>query len=145
MFPSINDVWGTVLWGFILFSLSFKVVSQQSNLVCCFFQYGELVQLEAKIKSKITGADGGTDVGYWESLLQQLNAHMARVIWRINLNFLTTTACMHISNDSTYCKPSARMRSEGYGSCPPVSVSVCHSVTLSVCLLPRFLRLRATR
>jgi hypothetical protein len=40
--------------------------------------YDELVQLEAKIKSKIAGADSGTDVGYWESLLQQLNAHMAR-------------------------------------------------------------------
>jgi hypothetical protein len=44
-----------------------------------FLQYDELVQLEAKIKSKIAGADSGTDVGYWESLLQQLNAHMARV------------------------------------------------------------------
>ena len=44
------------------------------------FQYDELIQLEMVIKSKITGAGSGTDVGYWESLLQQLNAHMARVI-----------------------------------------------------------------
>ena len=34
--------------------------------------------LEEQINGKISGADAGTDVGYWESLLQQLKAHMAR-------------------------------------------------------------------
>ncbi len=35
--------------------------------------------LEGQINQKINSNDPGTDVGYWESLLQQLKAHMARV------------------------------------------------------------------
>ena len=35
--------------------------------------------LESQINQKINSNDPGTDVGYWESLLQQLKAHMARV------------------------------------------------------------------
>ena len=43
------------------------------------FQYDQLVLLEQQINTKINSNDPGTDVGYWESLLQQLKAHMARV------------------------------------------------------------------
>ena len=43
------------------------------------FQYDQLVLLEGQINQKINSNDPGTDVGYWESLLQQLKAHMARV------------------------------------------------------------------
>ena len=42
-------------------------------------QYEQLVLLEKNINQKISSNDPGTDVGYWESLLQQLKAHMARV------------------------------------------------------------------
>ena len=42
-------------------------------------QYDQLVLLEGQINQKINSNDPGTDVGYWESLLQQLKAHMARV------------------------------------------------------------------
>ena len=42
-------------------------------------QYDQLVLLEQQINQKINSNDPGTDVGYWESLLQQLKAHMARV------------------------------------------------------------------
>ena len=31
------------------------------------------------MEKKLRGGDGGTDIGYWEALLQQLKAHMARV------------------------------------------------------------------
>jgi hypothetical protein len=40
--------------------------------------YGQLIALEQQINSKITSPGSGTDIGYWESLLQQLKAHMAR-------------------------------------------------------------------
>ena len=42
-------------------------------------QHDQLVLLEDQINQKIHGSDSGTDVGYWEALLQQLKAHMARV------------------------------------------------------------------
>ena len=35
--------------------------------------------LEEQVEKKLRGGDTGTDIGYWESLLQQLKAHMARV------------------------------------------------------------------
>lgn len=38
----------------------------------------ELVELKRKIESKIESKSDGVDVGYWESLLSQLKAHMAR-------------------------------------------------------------------
>eukprot|EP00731_Ephydatia_muelleri_P016836 Em0009g1260a len=37
-----------------------------------------LVALEEQVERKLRGGDTGTDIGYWESLLQQLKAHMAR-------------------------------------------------------------------
>ncbi len=37
----------------------------------------QLVELEASIKAKIKN-EVGIDIGYWESLLAQLKAHMAR-------------------------------------------------------------------
>ncbi|KAL5482225.1 hypothetical protein EMCRGX_G022522 [Ephydatia muelleri] len=40
--------------------------------------YGQLVALEEQVERKLRGGDTGTDIGYWESLLQQLKAHMAR-------------------------------------------------------------------
>ena len=50
------------------------------NPLCIFYlQYGQLIALEQQINSKITSPGSGTDIGYWESLLQQLKAHMARV------------------------------------------------------------------
>lgn len=39
----------------------------------------QLVELEKQIRSKIIGRTEGTDVSYWESLLQQVGAYMARV------------------------------------------------------------------
>jgi len=42
-------------------------------------QYKQLQLLESQINSKVHSSDPGTDVGYWESLLQQLQAYMARV------------------------------------------------------------------
>lgn len=38
----------------------------------------QLNELKEKIESKIGNQTGGLDVGYWESLLSQLKAHMAR-------------------------------------------------------------------
>lgn len=38
----------------------------------------ELKELKLKIELKIESKSGGVDVGYWESLLSQLKAHMAR-------------------------------------------------------------------
>ena len=42
-----------------------RSVHLYNSNIFLIFQYDELVQLEVKIKSKITGADSGTDVGYW--------------------------------------------------------------------------------
>lgn len=42
-------------------------------------QHHQLLVLEEQINSKVHSSDPGTDVGYWESLLQQLKAFMARV------------------------------------------------------------------
>ena len=42
-------------------------------------QHGQLLAMEAEINKKIHRGDAGTDVGFYESLLQQLKAHMARV------------------------------------------------------------------
>lgn len=39
--------------------------------------YEQLVTLEESIKKKIN-EESGIDIGYWESLLAQLKAHMAR-------------------------------------------------------------------
>jgi hypothetical protein len=39
--------------------------------------YPQLIQLEDSIKTKIK-LESGIDIGYWESLLSQLKAHMAR-------------------------------------------------------------------
>ncbi|KAG5894950.1 hypothetical protein JTB14_023299 [Gonioctena quinquepunctata] len=38
----------------------------------------QLAALEKQIESKISGREDGIDIGYWESLLSQLKAHMAR-------------------------------------------------------------------
>ncbi|XP_055682934.1 splicing factor Cactin [Lutzomyia longipalpis] len=38
----------------------------------------QLEELKRKIEGKISGQSDGVDVGYWESLLSQLKAHMAR-------------------------------------------------------------------
>lgn len=38
----------------------------------------QLQQLQSKIEEKITSKLDGVDIGYWESLLSQLRAHMAR-------------------------------------------------------------------
>jgi hypothetical protein len=40
--------------------------------------YDQLVKLEETIKAKIANEQQDIDVGYWESLLAQLKAHMAR-------------------------------------------------------------------
>ena len=40
-------------------------------------QYGQLLALQQQIQAKIDG-DNAVDIGYWEALLQQLRAHMAR-------------------------------------------------------------------
>ena len=40
-------------------------------------QYGQLVALQQQIQAKIDGQNA-VDIGYWEALLQQLKAHMAR-------------------------------------------------------------------
>ncbi|XP_065911758.1 splicing factor Cactin-like isoform X2 [Dysidea avara] len=39
--------------------------------------YGQLLALQQQIQAKIDG-DNAVDIGYWEALLQQLRAHMAR-------------------------------------------------------------------
>lgn len=39
---------------------------------------GQLAALQTQIESKINGKADGIDIGYWESLLSQLKAHMAR-------------------------------------------------------------------
>ena len=39
--------------------------------------YEQLIELEKSIKKKIDD-EVGIDIGYWESLLSQLKAHMAR-------------------------------------------------------------------
>ena len=39
--------------------------------------YAQLIELEDTIKKKIN-EESGIDIGYWESLLAQLKAHMAR-------------------------------------------------------------------
>ena len=44
-----------------------------------YSQHGQLLAMEAEINKKIHRGDTGTDVGFYESLLQQLKAHMARV------------------------------------------------------------------
>ena len=41
--------------------------------------HGQLRALEDQINTRIAAGEAGMDVGYWESLLQQLKAHMARV------------------------------------------------------------------
>lgn len=38
----------------------------------------QLDELKLKIESKLSGKEDGVDIGYWESLLSQLKAHMAR-------------------------------------------------------------------
>ncbi|XP_041984580.1 cactin [Aricia agestis] len=38
----------------------------------------QLAELQAQMEAKISGRRDGVDVGYWESLLSQLKAHMAR-------------------------------------------------------------------
>lgn len=38
----------------------------------------QLEALQTQIEQKISGRRDGVDVGYWESLLSQLKAHMAR-------------------------------------------------------------------
>lgn len=38
----------------------------------------ELALLETEIQKKIKSGEEGVDVGYWETLLAQLKAHMAR-------------------------------------------------------------------
>lgn len=38
----------------------------------------QLDELKQKIESKLSGKSDGVDIGYWESLLSQLKAHMAR-------------------------------------------------------------------
>lgn len=46
----------------------------------CFLfhaQYSQLVALQQQIQAKIDG-DNAVDISYWEALLQQLRAHMAR-------------------------------------------------------------------
>ncbi|XP_046398642.1 cactin [Ischnura elegans] len=39
---------------------------------------GQLEALQSQIETKISGKPEGVDIGYWESLLSQLKAHMAR-------------------------------------------------------------------
>ena len=40
-------------------------------------QYSQLVALQQQIQAKIDG-ENAVDISYWEALLQQLKAHMAR-------------------------------------------------------------------
>ena len=40
--------------------------------------HGQLLALKGQIMARIKSGKAGVDIGYWESLLQQLNAHMAR-------------------------------------------------------------------
>ncbi|XP_038068849.1 cactin-like [Patiria miniata] len=41
-------------------------------------KHSQLLALKEQIMRRIKSGDTGVDIGYWESLLQQLNAHMAR-------------------------------------------------------------------
>jgi hypothetical protein len=50
-----------------------------TNSLLPSFQFQQLRVLEKQINDKVHSSDAGTDVGYWESLLQQLKAFMARV------------------------------------------------------------------
>ena len=47
------------------------------NMIILYVQYGQLVALQQQIQEKIDGQNA-VDIGYWEALLQQLKAHMAR-------------------------------------------------------------------
>ncbi|XP_072037569.1 splicing factor Cactin-like [Amphiura filiformis] len=52
-----------------------------SNEVANVFQgksHSQLLALKGTIMQRIKSGKAGVDIGYWESLLQQLNAHMAR-------------------------------------------------------------------
>lgn len=40
--------------------------------------YGQLQALHLNIESKIRGGGSNLDIGYWESLLQQVRVYMAR-------------------------------------------------------------------
>lgn len=40
--------------------------------------HGQLVALHDQINHKVNSGSEGVDIGYWESLLSQLKAHMAR-------------------------------------------------------------------
>ena len=62
--------------------------------------HGQLRAMENQINAKIAAGDAGTDVGYWESLLQQLKAHMARV--RLHHSFCAITSL-------TLCTPWAQL------------------------------------
>lgn len=42
-----------------------------------YIQYSQLVALQQQIQAKIDG-ENAVDISYWEALLQQLRAHMAR-------------------------------------------------------------------
>lgn len=52
-------------------------VMQDVSLLLKGKTYEQLVTLEESIKHKIN-EETGIDIGYWESLLSQLKAHMAR-------------------------------------------------------------------
>jgi len=54
-----------------------QAVSQDVSVVFKGKTYSQLQMLEASIKEKLKGGEG-IDVGYWESLLSQLRAFMAR-------------------------------------------------------------------
>ena len=45
--------------------------------IILYGQYGQLVALQQQIQAKIDGQNA-VDIGYWEALLQQLKAHLAR-------------------------------------------------------------------
>ena len=64
------------------------------HVVHLFVQHDQLVLLEDQINQKIHSSDSGTDVGYWEALLQQLKAHMARV--SLHIHALCTTCIIHM-------------------------------------------------
>ena len=60
-------------------TISIALTIKFCHATVAHLQYQQLMALEQQINSRISSADSGTDVGYWESLLQQLKAHMARV------------------------------------------------------------------
>jgi hypothetical protein len=72
-----------------LHKLEFAAVGRHEGIhpsvakeVASVFKEKTAAQLEAmqlQIKMKISGKPDGVDIGYWESLLSQLKAHMARV------------------------------------------------------------------